>query len=164
MVDREADDMLAQIHGMPARERWRSPRKLGEVLSLTNTEREQLRLWRIYPADMSERQMANWRKARKRLRQKLFDERRRQKAGSKPHTNSLAQLKPWNIEGMSRATWYRRQRETEKPTHAQTVRQKNRRTNSFYMPVGLSVSLEVSAETPQESAGQRKDVRTGGGQ
>jgi hypothetical protein len=63
---------------------------------------------------MTDEQMEEQRKAKKRARQL----RRRRAKGSKPReiylANSLTKDKPWEADGVSRATWFRRrsQRET----------------------------------------------------
>ena len=105
----EAADLITQIQAMPPHERRPTPKTLGKQLNVTNEERNRLELWSIHPVDMTDRQMAEQRRAKRRLR----DQRRRQRAGRKPRAiylaASLTRQKPWKAEGISRRTWYRRQ-------------------------------------------------------
>jgi hypothetical protein len=113
MSQDEATELVDRINRMPMRERMPRPRPLGERLNLTNIDRERLRVWSILPCDMTDQQLAEQRKAKARARVR----RNRQKRGAKLRSrwladNSKSRLKPWKTEGMSRAKWYRRQRET----------------------------------------------------
>jgi hypothetical protein len=109
MAQAEAAELIAQIQAMPRYERWPTDKTLGKRLNVTNAERNRLRLWRIHPVDMTDGQMAEQRKAKRKLR----DRRKRQQAGRKPRDTyiaaSLTKQGPWKAEGISRATWYRRQ-------------------------------------------------------
>lgn len=100
----QAKALIERILAKPTRARWPSGKTLGQRLNLTNAERERLRLWTIHPADMTAAEMAEWRKAKKRAR----DERRRRQRGAKVRAASLAKTNPWQAEGISRATWFRR--------------------------------------------------------
>jgi hypothetical protein len=110
----DADERLPlidRINRTPLYLRKPNARALGQKLNLTNQERQALGIRTIAPIDMTDEQMAEQRKARKRAREL----RRRLARGSKPRNiylaGSLTRKKPWEIEGISRATWYRR-RET----------------------------------------------------
>ena len=107
----EALQLIDEINGTPDYLRKPRARLLGEKLGLKNHERQALGIRTIAPIDMTDEQMAEQRRAMKRAR-KLS---RRRAKGSMPReaylANSLARKRPWEIEGISRATWYRR-RET----------------------------------------------------
>ncbi len=55
-------------------------------------------------------------KERRKIKDRERAQRRRRALDAKPRAeyeaNSLSQIKPWLTAGVSRATWYRRQRET----------------------------------------------------
>jgi hypothetical protein len=107
MTGAEAAGFIEQIEQVPPALRNRTAQDLGRRLNVTNAEREWLRLWTIAAVDMTEEQMGEQRKAKKRAR----DRRRRRAAGSEPRAlylaNSLSRKKPWEIEGISRRTWER---------------------------------------------------------
>ena len=90
--------------------RWRAD-KLGARLNLTAADRARLGIKTIGACDMTKTEREAARKARK--RQAKREQRRKQ--GSKPRAQYLAEsaehTKPWEAEGCSRRTWYRRQRQ-----------------------------------------------------
>jgi hypothetical protein len=100
--------LVAQIERTPARDRRVKATALGERLRVTSEERECLKLWTITPVDLTDKQLKEQRKAKKRAK----DRRRRRDAGSKPRTEyeatSVNRAKPWLALGISRRTWYRR--------------------------------------------------------
>ena len=108
----EAMQLIDRVNRTPSYLRLPTARQLGERLPVTNQERERLNLQTIKPFDMSDEQLTELRKTRDRARKLL----QRQAAGSKPRAeylaNSLTKQKPWESEGISRATWYRKRRET----------------------------------------------------
>ena len=81
---------------------------IGERIRLTNAEREACGVRLIQPIDMTKAELAERKKAKKRDR----DRERRRKAGALPRSvyeaTSKTKLKPWEAEGISRRTWYRR--------------------------------------------------------
>jgi hypothetical protein len=89
--------------------RWRSP-TLGKLLNYSKEEWRILKLRTITPVGLSKED-------RKRISARDRMERRRRRKGSKPRAlyeaKSLSRQKPWEKEGISRASWYRRHRETE---------------------------------------------------
>ena len=105
----EGGQLIDWINRLPARELWPTARALGERLNLSAAERERLRTWTIHPADMTDAQMAEHRRAKARARMRC----KRLEAGAKPRevylANALSRLRPWESEGISRATWFRRQ-------------------------------------------------------
>ena len=104
----EALEFIDRVNRTPDYMRKPNARILGEKLRLLNQEREALGIRTILPIDMTEEQLQEQRKAKKRVR----DERRRRKAGRKTRetylANSLTRLKPWEAEGISRRTWFRK--------------------------------------------------------
>jgi hypothetical protein len=100
--------LIAGIERTPAYVRKVKAELLGKRLRVTSEERERLRLWTITPFDVTDKQLKEQRKAKKRAR----DRRRRRDAGSKPRTEyeaaSLSRTRPWAALGISRRTWERR--------------------------------------------------------
>lgn len=93
--------------------------EISERLRLTNAEREAYGCRILPPVDMTEAELEEQRKAKKRVRQAE----RRRNAGAVPRAvyvaTSKTRLKPWQLEHMSRAKWYRVRRETSvKPTNS----------------------------------------------
>ena len=80
-------------------------------MNVTNAERVALRLWWFKPADMTDDDLVQWRKQRKRDKQAS----RRRQAGIRTKAQYLAALKakpkPWEAHNMSRATWFRRKKQ-----------------------------------------------------
>ena len=103
----EALEFINRVNRAPDYLRKPSASVLGEKLRLLNHEREALGIRTIKPVDLTDEQLAEQRKAKKRA----SDERRRRKAGKKPRetylANALTRLKPWEAEGVSRRTWFR---------------------------------------------------------
>lgn len=86
------------------RPRFRKADELARDLGVTLEERTTLGLRTIGAADRSKRQREADRKAKDRARKKAA----RAAAGATPRERSLAALKPWEAEGISRRTWERR--------------------------------------------------------
>lgn len=83
--------------------------QLAWRLRLTNQEREMLGITTIGAVDLSKRERTKRRKQRAKERMAKL----RQAKGATPRSNrppSISKLKPWKVEGISRASWYRRQR------------------------------------------------------
>jgi hypothetical protein len=105
----EAKQLIDHINRTPISLRKPTSRQLGKRQQITNQQRERWKLWTIAPYDMTDEQLKEQRKAKKRAR----DRERRRKAGRKPRkvylaNNSISRTKPWQAEGKSRRTWYRR--------------------------------------------------------
>ena len=83
---------------------WYSLYQLGNHLELYDEDRERLQAWSIEAVDVTaeQRRMINREKNTK------SQERRRRKAGAKPHAKSLSRTKPWLALNISRADWYRK--------------------------------------------------------
>jgi hypothetical protein len=99
----QADDMRQQ----------RGADNLAKFLGVTYPQRLKLGITTIGSIDVSKRARELLRKRKKRL----HAERKRRAKGSKPRAayleeNSIMRTKPWEAEGISRRTWYRRKRGT----------------------------------------------------
>jgi len=87
--------------------RWRTD-TLAARLGLTEAVRTRLRITTIGAIDMNKDEREEARKARKVQAKR----KKRRKQGTKPRDEYLAAVKaakPWEIDGISRRTWYRRQ-------------------------------------------------------
>lgn len=86
--------------------KWRAD-TLGKRLNLTDADRSRLKITTIGAVDADKAE----RKARRKLRARQRDEKRRREAGAKTRheyeANSLTRTKPWEAMGLSRAKWYR---------------------------------------------------------
>jgi hypothetical protein len=101
----QADDMRQQ----------RAADRLAWFLGVTYPQRQRLGITTIGSTDINKRTRAALRKRRRRL----YHEHRRRSRGVRPRAdyeaNSLSRAKPWEAEGMSRRTWYRRRGTSPKP-------------------------------------------------
>lgn len=141
---KERFELVSQIERIPARDRKVKATTLGQRLRVTSEEREYLKLWTVTPFDLTDKQLKEQRKAKKRAR----DRRRRRAAGSKPRTEyeaaSVSRAKPWLAFGISRATWFRKRRETS----PRQVNLLNSRAHTC---------LTEKTAGPQEVAAQRRE-------
>jgi hypothetical protein len=103
----EAGELIDQINQMPIWLRKPKGRELGKRLRVTNQMRQQWGLWTIKPCDLTDEQLAEWRKARdrERKRRKRQQTRAQYLAG---FTNSARQTKPWLVLGIKRRAYYKR--------------------------------------------------------
>jgi hypothetical protein len=103
----EVEIYIEHVNRLPIYERTPTARKLGENMLLSNADRERLKLWAIKPYDMTDAELEAQRKTK-------INERRRAKRQARKdyQAASLNTLKPWHSDGISRATWYRRNSET----------------------------------------------------
>jgi hypothetical protein len=104
MPETERQGLIEDICRTPLNERRRTSQDAGRRLGVTNAQRERLRLWTIYPHDMSEGEMKKWRRAKDRARKR----KRRERKGAKPHASSLSRTQPWVTLGICRRTYERR--------------------------------------------------------
>ncbi|WP_316176247.1 hypothetical protein [Bradyrhizobium sp. SZCCHNRI1073] len=109
MSVKAASELAAQVIANP--QRWKAD-PLAWRLRLTFEDRTMLGITTIGAIDMNKAARTKRRKAADRERKA----RERRTKGAKPRKayleQSLARAKPWQAEGISRATWYRRRRET----------------------------------------------------
>jgi len=105
----EAEALIDQIGRMPIWERKPTGTELGKRLRLTNAERQWFKLWTIRPHNMNKEELAAQRRSKDRERKR----RQRRQHGCRSRTAYIAQSKsrqkPWEKQGISRRTWYRRQ-------------------------------------------------------
>jgi hypothetical protein len=112
MSSAEAEHLVDQINRTPIYQRKPDAERLGFRQQVTNQERERLRLWTIAPYDMTVAERKEQRRAKAAARKRRL----RQKHGSKPRAiyeaESKSKIKPWEKQGISRRTWYRKNRGT----------------------------------------------------
>jgi hypothetical protein len=103
----EVGELIDQINQMPIWLRKPKGRELGKRLRVTNQMRQQWGLWTIKPCDLTDEQLAEWRKARdrERKRRKRQQTRAQYLAG---FTNSERQTHPWLALGIKRRAYYKR--------------------------------------------------------
>src|SRR5262249_5438404 len=93
----------------------------GQHLRLSYVERTKLRIKTIGSYDVTRAERTKLAKDRRRDRNRKRQAGKRAAAGALPRTtylaNSLSAARPWEAEGVSRATWYRRHRETSPSPH-----------------------------------------------
>jgi hypothetical protein len=105
-------ELIDQINQMPLWQRKPKAGPLGRRLNVTYREREELKLWTIAPCDVNEKGMELLRKRKKRERMRRMRQRKGSKSRREYEGNTISRTKPWLTLGISRATWYRQQRET----------------------------------------------------
>jgi hypothetical protein len=101
----DSDKVLGEIFASPRK--WKSE-TLGQELNLTGKEWRQLRI-RIAPVDMTPAERRYYSRVlsngRRRLKRKASGMLSRAEYLA---THNLSQTRPWEAEGISRKTWYRR--------------------------------------------------------
>ena len=111
----EAAWMMEHVKLLTIYERTPTARQLGERLRVTNAERELLKLWQFKPIDMTDEQLTELRKKRRTKQERA----RNRNRGARSRERYLAEVKapkPWEVEGISRRTWYRRVARGSLPT------------------------------------------------
>jgi hypothetical protein len=113
MTSPEVAEIVAKITDRPIR--WKAD-TLAKVLNLTEAERRRLHVRTIGAVDMSKAERLQARKLRDRQNKRT----KRRAKGAKPRAEyeakSKNRIKPWIALGISRATWYRQNRETSAST------------------------------------------------
>jgi hypothetical protein len=110
------EDAIDAILDLPTNHPRRTAKDIGERMRVTNEERERLDLRTMHPVDMTAEQMAEQRKAKDRARKR----KRYKRSRAEYLATSISRQKPWDAEGISRASWYRRQRDATVTPHAET--------------------------------------------
>ena len=105
MPDLSENDLDELIHDVGPGKRWK-PIPLGEELNLTHAEWLADDIRTIRPVDRTKAQLDKDRRKRNAERERA----RRRAAGAMPRTQSATQTKPWKLLGISKATYYRRQK------------------------------------------------------
>lgn len=139
---------------------WWSASDLGNLLRLTTTERERLQITRIRPAGMSGRQFAAYQRAREAQRAKA----KRIAMGARPREQSKAQLAPWDALNMSRATYFRRQKEGTLPAQIRDRETVSSAAGTKYLQPRTvqSHTLEPTVPGPARKASPQRIVGAGG--
>jgi hypothetical protein len=106
MGDNRIGALIDEINQMPMWQRKPRARTLGERLSVTYGQREELKLRTIAPCDVSDAAMALIRKRKRRKRDK--ERRQLQSRADYLATHKVSKEQPWIAAGISRRTWYRR--------------------------------------------------------
>lgn len=156
----EAAGLIDQINRTPIWERKPNAKELGIRLRVTNGERERLKLWTIVPYDMSAEDLLAQRQAKARERMRRL----RQLRGARSHAYSTRRQKLWEKQGISRATWYRKNRETNScalilvkaANESVSPEQASKpRTASHPPPAGRRASKPTKAERVRRAEGER---------
>jgi hypothetical protein len=87
---------------------WVDTQTLGNSLGLTAKERSMWNITTIRPCDQTVEERAVLRKARRRERDRMRRIHGRQPRAEYLAANALSRTKPWEAEGISRRTYYRR--------------------------------------------------------
>jgi hypothetical protein len=95
----------------------RTPDELARFLGVTYASRQQAKAWTLGAVDVSRAERTKRARARSRAKQQL----KRRAAGAKPQSQSVSRAKPWEQEGISRRTWYRRRKKDRSCSEVQTA-------------------------------------------
>jgi hypothetical protein len=141
------DDATALAEQITAAPQWLKARPMGERLGLTDYERTALKIRTIRPIDVTDACLAERRKQKDRDRKAL---RRQLARAAKPAPAS--QTKPWEAEGIDRATWYRRKAKSAGQKRATKSVRSN--TESFTADGNCRISTpdRIGATTPPAKA------------
>jgi hypothetical protein len=147
-------ELVEQIGAYPRQYRAKT---LGSMLRVTRTERQSLNLRTIAAIDMTASEQKQEQKRRDRLRRQS-----KRRAQGKPLraeylADSISQKKPWEAEGISRRTWYRR----HKSTRWHKCVAHKARLNTVDIPVPSSkrrVRKEGGRAGPRQAALRRPEV------
>ena len=121
MPSEQAADLIRHVWGLDRYQRIQTAAELGRHLGVTNAVRQKLGLWPFKPIDATDEELVAQRKARRSQRRR---ERLRAK-GVRPReaylAASISQKRPWQSEGISRGTWYRRRSKSRETSHVPTI-------------------------------------------
>jgi hypothetical protein len=112
MQEQEKAELVDRISRTPIQERKPTGSQLGKRLRLTYSQRQRLKLWTIAPFNMSRQELLQHRRAKDRARKRRLRQLSGSRSRAEYEATSANQTKPWLAAGVSRASWYRRQRET----------------------------------------------------
>ena len=149
MTDQEKADLIEHVAMTPTYEKAKTSQELGNLILLTNAERERLKLYSIRPHDLTPEEFESQSKARK----KAARTSQRRRHGVKPRADYLAGCrnipKPWLAAGVSRRTWERRCRKV-----------------ATDMSQGQGPTIVTKAEphlaSPEQEVRQKKGLQTKG--
>jgi hypothetical protein len=106
-----AEALIAEVNDNP--KKWNSV-ELGKEINFTGREWRQLHVRTITPVDMSKAERDKFNRIRANERRRV----KRKREGMVTRAeylerNNLSQTRPWETEGVSKATWYRRRTKRE---------------------------------------------------
>ena len=108
MPKEQAETLIHDFANMDRRRLWLHPDDLKLRMNLTTKDWERLGAWHIRPIDKNAEELAQYRRERRNERRRA---KRRREGGAKPRSiyllRSKSHKKPWELAGISRATWYR---------------------------------------------------------
>lgn len=111
LASRDGRDQAIEVYlRVPALILGSTPADIGEEVELTLKERMALRIVSLRPSDVPWRECRQIYKAERNRRKRERAAVLRLRSGSQPWAESLSRTKPWEAEGISRATWYRRRK------------------------------------------------------
>jgi hypothetical protein len=114
MASDEATALAEQIAVDP---QWLKARPLGERLGLTDSERTRLDIRTIRPIDLTDEALVE--RSRQKDRERRARERQRARAAK---SAPASQTKPWEAEGIDRATWYRHLQKAKSATQKRATK------------------------------------------
>jgi hypothetical protein len=127
--------------------------ELGQMLGLTYERREKLKLWSIKPADVTEDEFEDMKREKARIRQARF----RRRSGDRTRQQYRADIKsqkPWKTLGISKATYYRRQKAVRLGLSRDTTYNKKAlRTESHAVNPSSNSKNHIDMGAPERSEG-----------
>jgi hypothetical protein len=107
----DAEEIIKEIEACPKRY---TAKTLGSLLNLSGYEWRQCEIRTITPVDMTEEDMKDFIRVRRNGKQRLKRRlKRKQTREQYLASHTLSKDKPWEAEGISKATWYRRRTQVE---------------------------------------------------
>ena len=152
MGGNRAGALIDEINQMPLWQRKPRARTLGERLSVTYGQREELKLRTIAPCDVSDTAMELIRKRKRRKRDK--ERRQLQSRADYLATHTVSKEKPWLELRIKRSTWYAKHRWTSlhpinlKQSSSRPVQAEKRRVRKKEAVRANSIK-QVSSQTSQ---------------
>jgi hypothetical protein len=108
MDSAEAEKLIEQIARTPLAARKQNAERLGLRQQVTNQERERLRIWTIAAYDMTAQELKEQRRARAAARMRRLRQKQGRIRRAVYEAKSKSKIKPWQKQGISRRTWYRK--------------------------------------------------------
>jgi hypothetical protein len=148
MASDEAAALAEQIAMDP---QWLKARPLGERLGLTDSERTRLDIRTIRPIDLTDEAFVGRNRQKERER-KAWERQRARAAKSAP----ASQTKPWEAEGINRATWYRHRQKAKSATQKRATKSvRNNLVSITADGISRTKPPAKAVGTPQKSIGSR---------
>jgi hypothetical protein len=111
----DAEAIMEEVNNNP---KWWTSKELGEEINFTGAEWCQLGIRTITPVDMSKAERNEFHRNRRNGRR--LNKRRMEGMVTRAEyleANNLSQTKPWEAEGISKATWYSRRTKPRQVWH-----------------------------------------------